>query len=432
MRSEQNLFAAWRHVKRSALHSPNNEIRGQAAEFEHRHQTHIHTIGRQLRENRFVFDAVTGSLKDKKKRLAAGKDPRPIAIGTLRNRVAQRAILQVLQPRRMRNARDIDTRYESTHDPRLGKINEINRSKFGVGGLLRPYGGVRPAIESIRSAIDKGGHYFFQSDIKAFFTKIPTQGIVDFVRRETQDDRLADLFAQALKVELANEDELYTYAKLFPSGGIGVAQGSSLSALAGNILLFDFDHELNNNGITSVRYINDLLMIASTQKKIEEAVNLAHTRLSCFGFSLYQPVPGSDKAAQGRCSDSFDFLGCTLQPHRCVPSTSSIRRIIKDTREILSASKAAISEFLRDGKKVDPRYAKGAVLQTIGRKLYGWQRSFAFCTDSPQFRHLDCVVAKKIEDYENWINRSLKKKDVKQRMHVAGIPNTEELFMATE
>ena len=38
LRSEQNLFAAWRHVKRSALNSKNNEIKGYAAKFEHQHE----------------------------------------------------------------------------------------------------------------------------------------------------------------------------------------------------------------------------------------------------------------------------------------------------------------------------------------------------------------------------------------------------------
>ena len=61
--------------------------------------------------------------------------------------------------------------------------------------------------------------------------------MVDFVRQETKDDRLSNLFAEGLEVNLANKDEFHTYADLFPSGGIGVAQGSSLSAFAGNVLL---------------------------------------------------------------------------------------------------------------------------------------------------------------------------------------------------
>ncbi len=208
VRSEQNVFSAWRHVKKSALASQNGDIRGAASEFEHSHQRHIRRIITQLREGRFHFDPVTGVLKDAKKRIAIGKDPRPIAIATLKNRVVQRAILQVLQPRIAVDPKDANTRYEVQRDDRLGKINDVNRSKFGVGGLMYPYGGVEPAISIIRGSIDAGSKYFYQSDIKAFFTKIPTKKVVDFVRSQTKDDALSDLFEHALAVHLSNEEEL--------------------------------------------------------------------------------------------------------------------------------------------------------------------------------------------------------------------------------
>jgi hypothetical protein len=38
VRAESNMFAAWRHVKKSALNSANSEIKGAASIFEH--QTH--------------------------------------------------------------------------------------------------------------------------------------------------------------------------------------------------------------------------------------------------------------------------------------------------------------------------------------------------------------------------------------------------------
>lgn len=133
-RSEPNLFSAWRHVKRSALNSRNTKIQGDAAEFEHQHQRHLKRIADQLRENRFIFDDVEGVLKDKKKREAEGKDPRPIAVASIKNRVVQRAILQVLQPRTARDAREINTKHQPKEDPRLGRLNLVNRSEFGVGG----------------------------------------------------------------------------------------------------------------------------------------------------------------------------------------------------------------------------------------------------------------------------------------------------------
>lgn len=429
MRSEPNLFSAWRHVKRSALSSENSDIRGMAAEFEHQHQRHLRRIGDQIREGRFRFDDVTGVLKDKKKRLAAGKDPRPITVATLKNRIVQRAILQVLQPRKARDVRDIDTRYEAWVDPRLGKINDINRSKYGVGGLLKPYGGVPSAIERITRAIDGGSGYFFQSDIKAFFTKIPTQRVVEFVRVQTSDERLAEFFAKGLEVNLANKNELYTYADLFPSGGIGVAQGSSLSAFAGNVLLFDLDHELNKGSVTAVRYIDDLLMVSPTEQALENAIDQATKCLMGFGFRLYQPVPGSDKAARGECSQSFNFLGCTVQPNRCVPSAASLNKLNKDIAATLSESKAAINETIHQGRALDPKKTQSAILQTIGRKIFGWQRSFSFCTHPEPYQQLDADLATKIMDYENWVKRKTHSLDVPLKLKIIGIPSTETLFL---
>ena len=217
VRSSQNLFAAWRHVKRSASRSKNNQIRGHASEFEHQHQTHIKTIQTQLQQRRFVFDHVEGVLKDKREREALGKDPRPIAIGTIRNRVVQRAILQTLQPRQILDPTDPNTKYATKIDDRLGKLNQVNRSTYGIGGLMAPYGGVKPGILQIMKAMEHGAKYFFQSDIKAFFTKIPTEKVVDIVRTETGDAELAELFEQALEINLANKDELAGYAKIFPS-----------------------------------------------------------------------------------------------------------------------------------------------------------------------------------------------------------------------
>jgi hypothetical protein len=173
VRSDENMFAAWRHVKRNALNSDNGDIRGKASEFEHQHQRHIKRIQTQLREGRFQFDGVEGVLKEKKAREAVGKDPRPIAISTIKDRLVQRAILQVLQPRKVADVSNPNSKFSPLIDTRLGKLNDINRSRYGVGGLMSPYGGVQPAIKLVMESMKNGASYYFQSDIKAFFTAIP-------------------------------------------------------------------------------------------------------------------------------------------------------------------------------------------------------------------------------------------------------------------
>ncbi|TBC94953.1 hypothetical protein ELH26_13395 [Rhizobium leguminosarum] len=429
VRSEHNIFSAWRHVKRSALSSQNDEIHGAASEFEHAHQRHLRRIITQLRENRFKFDPVKGVLKDARKRIAAGKDPRPIAIATLKNRVVQRAILQVLQPRVALDLKEQDTRYETKRDERLGKINDVNQSRFGVGGLIYPYGGVSPAIKLIREGIDAGAKYYYQSDIKAFFTKIPTARVVDFVRTETRDDALADLFEKGLAIHLANKDELQGYAELFPQGGIGVAQGSSLSAFAGNVLLYEMDHKLNDMGVTAVRYIDDILMVASAETLLDSAIKHAEAALTSFGFGLYTPVQGSDKAARGECSNAINFLGCTIQPKRCVPSAASITRLKEGVTKSLSDSKSAIKEALRTKKSLHQKLSRTGTLDSIGKKIYGWQKAFAFCTDDQPFEQLDDFVGKQISDYEAILGRMLGTADRTTRMLVVGIPSMQAMFL---
>jgi hypothetical protein len=432
VRSEQNIFAAWRHVKRSALNSGNAEIRGKASEFEFAHQRHLRRIIRQLRTNTLSFDPVEGVLKDKRKRLAAGKDPRPIAISTIQNRVVQRAILQVLQPRIARDLRDPDTRFETMRDARLGRINDVNRSKYGVGGLIYPYGGVRPAIETIMAAIDHGAKFYFQSDIRAFFTKIPTEKVVSFVRGETGDEALVELFARALVVHLGNEEELIGYTHLFPKDGTGVAQGSSLSAFAGNVLLYEMDQTLNTMGVTAVRYIDDILMVGSDIESIDAAKAYAEKTLTGFGFGLYSPADGHGKAAQGECSAAINFLGCTLQPKRCVPSTKSIDSMKVGVREALATSKAAIKEALRKGSNLNPTHSQSATLDALGKRVYGWQKSFAFCNQRQPFDQLDNFISAQVSDYHGFVVRQLGKTNPRVKAMILGVPSTAGMFDAAQ
>ncbi|MBP1806880.1 reverse transcriptase domain-containing protein [Rubellimicrobium aerolatum] len=428
VRGEENIFAAWRHVKRSALNSGSAEIKGMASEFEHTHQRQLRRIITQLREGRFTFDPVEGVLKDKQKRLAQGKDPRPIAIATLKNRVVQRAILQVLQPRESRDLRDPEARYETKLDSRLGRINDVNRSSYGVGGLIYPYGGVRPAIATIMQEIDAGAKFFYQSDIKSFFTKIPTAQVVDFVLHETGDRLLADLFSRGLEVHLRNKEELKGYAALFPDGGIGVAQGSSLSAFAGNVLLFELDHELNDMGVRAVRYIDDILMVSRNEATLDAAVLHAESKLKNFGFGLYSPIDSPDKAARGKCSSAINFLGCTLQPKRCTPSTASVRRIKSDVVSGLSESKSAIKEAIRKGIPPSTKQSQSATLDAMSKKVYGWQKSFSFCNDGRVFEQLDHFIAQQVLDYHGFICRNIAKLDIIAQMGILGVPSTKRMF----
>ncbi len=207
-----------------------------------------------------------------------------------------------------------------------------------------------------------------------------------------------------------------------------MAQGSSLSAFAGNVLLYDLDHQLNAMGVTAVRYVDDILMVATDEKLLDAAIQHASDTHS-FGFGLYAPVAGSEKAARGECSNSINFLGCTVQPKRCVPSSASINRLKGDVTKSLSASKTAIQSFLKKSNVFHAKSSKAATLDIIGKRIYGWQKAFAFCTDVQPFEQLDSFIAKQVGDYDAYVMRSLNGATALARMQVLGVPSTTEMFL---
>jgi hypothetical protein len=108
-----------------------------------------------------------------------------------------------------------------------------------------------------------------------------------------------------------------------------------------------------------------------------------------------------------------------------VPSARSLDKIKTDLTSTLSKSKAAIVEAIRTGKTMDPRLSHSAVLQSVGKKIFGWQKSFSFCTDSNPFRQLDDYITSQINMYEAFIFRRKTGIDPQLKMAISGIPSTE-------
>lgn len=421
VRSEKNIFEAWRHVKSSAINSGSREIRGFATKFEHEHQKHLKRIIAQLREGRFSFKPVKGVLKDKAERLSKGKQPRPIAIAPIENRIVQRAILQVLQPRKVIDPSNPNSGHSVIFDPRLGRINDVNQSKYGVGGLIFPFGGVEKAVLMIANSIDKGAKYYFKSDIKNFFSLIPVSNVCDFILKETSDKALCELFRSALAVEIENADEIKGFEHLFPSDGIGVAQGSALSAFAGNVLLYELDHTLNSMGVVSMRYIDDILIVSDSKENIEAARKYAESAFTDLSLAFYVPTEGSDKASEGETAQGVEFLGCMIQPKRISPSKKTVENFKRNCMTLLSESKSAVKEFAKKKKTMRNNLNVSHTLETLGKRSHGWLKALEFCTDRTQFVLMDDYLANSVDDYLRCVHRYIKDLTKKEKMVVFGI-----------
>ena len=96
VRSQQVLAKAWQRVRANGLSSSSEDTRRQIKEFDQDSLRQLNIIQRQLREDRFKFDAQKGVPILKKK---GSEKRRPLVLASIRNRVVQRAILDVLQER---------------------------------------------------------------------------------------------------------------------------------------------------------------------------------------------------------------------------------------------------------------------------------------------------------------------------------------------
>ncbi len=410
-KSANNLYEAWRHVRKSASQSSNPDIRAAADDFENKAHTYLKSIQGRLVARSYKFPKSLGVLKDKKAREKQGKSPRPIVISTLEARIVQRAILQVLQPAK-----------SSKLYNQIGKLKFVNESPYGIGGIPHPYGGVAVGIKSVLKDMNDGYKKFYKSDIQAFFTKIPHASIVTFIEKETKDAELAKIFGEGLKVELSNQAELADYFELFPKDGVGVPQGSSLSALAGNVLLLELDTKLNDGVTTAYRYIDDLIILGKTTEQVDKAKSLAIKWLKKQGMSLYEPKKGSDKAEAGDAKDSFTFLGCKLAPNQVEPAKKAKRSLLDKIEKEISNSKKSLSTFFdhpTKSRQTQQGYAQ--TLARIDKIIYGWGYSISFCNNRLPFKTLDADITKLLDSFEQWFTTKLKAVVAVQKRRGLGI-----------
>lgn len=120
--------------------------------------------------------------------------------------------------------------------------------------------------------------------------------------------------------------------------------------------------------------------------------------------------------------------GLPLQIERCVPSARSVDNMKAGVREALASSKAAIKEALVKGKPLNSKHSHSATLDTIGKRMYGFQKSFAFCNQRQPFEHLDNHISKMVADYHGGIVRLLGSADYRVRAMMLGVPATCAMF----
>ena len=159
---------------------------------------------------------------------------RPLGIPTILDRLIQQAIAQVLVP---------------MFDPGF--------SGFSYG--FRPGKSAHDAVKQTREYIRDGYKIAVDTDLAKFFDTVEHDVLMHRIARKVKDKDLLRLIGKYLRAGVVVNGRLQATKR-------GVPQGGPLSPLLANILLDDFDKELESRKLRFVRYADDFLVLVKSQR----------------------------------------------------------------------------------------------------------------------------------------------------------------------
>jgi RNA-directed DNA polymerase len=202
-------------------------------------------------------------------------------------------------------------------------------------------------------------------------------------------------------VELVNLEKLRQYASRFPTEDLGVAQGSALSPLLGNIILADFDKEMNDSDCRCIRYIDDFIIIGPTEVAVRARLRRAKRILAGLDMEL-----ALDKTSQRPIpvTESFEFLGIELNNGFIRPTPRARAKFLGSLRDTFEHGRKAFNAY-RNGQPLSKPEALLGTLKRVDGIIQGWGKHYRFCNDQRCFENIDSQVDALIREYLGYIAR---------------------------
>jgi len=169
---------------------------------------------------------------------------RPLGIPTVRDRVVQQALLNILQP---------------IFEP------DFHPSSYGY----RPGRSCQQAVAKAEMFINKYGlSYVVDMDLSKCFDRLNHDLILEGVNRKVSDGSVLKLIKKFLTAGVMKDGG-------WEETDLGSPQGGVISPLLTNIYLDSFDQEMKKRGIRMVRYADDILLFAATYQEAKRYRRIA-------------------------------------------------------------------------------------------------------------------------------------------------------------
>ena len=301
-------------------------------------------------------------------------------------------------------------------------VRTVINQPTSVGGV--PNRSVPHGLKIVKDAFAAGQRFYVRSDISGFFDHIPKAAVISRIADDVDDPRFIDTLTAATTVVLMNEEALGDDRSVFPTDEEGVAQGSPLSPLFGNVLLYDFDREFNTRGIVCVRFVDDFVLLAENERSASRTFGSARSFLQGMGLSCHDPFAANanvEKAAHGKVDDGFVFLGYDIRPGLYQPSRKARQALSNAVDDHIRFGRYAISDVKSAGNSFESRqrYAQTQVL--LDKVVRGWGDAFAYSNAPNTLDNLDLEISRKLDTFRGWFARQVKDQDWKTRRRLGGV-----------
>ncbi|NJO90442.1 MAG: group II intron reverse transcriptase/maturase [Chloroflexia bacterium] len=284
---------------------------------------------------------------------------RKLGIPTVRDRIIQQAIAQVLSPI-----------YE----------REFSEKSYGY----RPKRSAHKALKQASEYVAAGKEVVVDMDMKSFFDEVNHDRLMYELSTKTGDKTLLRLIRKYLQSGILLGGLVSQRTK-------GTPQGSPLSPLLSNIVLDELDKELEKRGHCFVRFADDFSIYVRSQKAGERVKE----SITAFITNKLKLKVNEEKSVVCEV-DKTSLLGHTiLKSGDLIIAKENIKRFKDSIRKITKRKRGVSFEL---------------VISELNPKLRGWFEYFKHSSSARLFQNLDA-----------WIRRKLRCFRIKQTKRTIGL-----------
>lgn len=269
---------------------------------------------------------------------------RKLGVPTIKDRVVQSALKQVLEP-----------------------IFEPSFSDNSYG--FRPGRNQRQAVEAAQQIIQSGKKFVVDIDLAQFFDRIHHDRLIHRIKQQVPDTRILRLIGKILRSGVMQDGLVQPTEE-------GSPQGGPLSPLLSNIVLDELDKELERRGLRFCRFADDCNIFCGCEKSAVRVMK----NVSKFIEKQLRLKVNTEKSRVAR-PEFVKFLGMTIIGCAIAISAASMQKARDRVRELTPGGTSQSIE---------------QTVSSINSWYVGWANYFAMAQYPSQLKGIEAHIRRRL------------------------------------